>query len=86
MAALQAMIGLSKADTAAMVPQSRVPALVVMGTRDPDFPDAVAEARWLAAQLHADSLIVDGAGYYPHTEMPERVAPKLLSFIAQAHG
>jgi pimeloyl-ACP methyl ester carboxylesterase len=86
MAALQAMIGLSKADTAAIVPQSRVPALVVMGTRDPDFPDATAEARWLASELHAESLIVEGAGHYPHTEMPERVAPKLLSFIAQAHG
>lgn len=86
MAALQAMIGLSKADTAAIISQSRVPALIVMGTRDPDFPDAAAEARWLAAQLHADSLIVDGAGHYPHAEMPEQVAPKLLSFIAQAHG
>jgi pimeloyl-ACP methyl ester carboxylesterase len=81
MAALQAMIGLSKADTAAIVPQSRVPALVVMGTRDPDFPDAAAEARWLASELHAESLIIDGAGHYPHTEMPERVAPRLLSFI-----
>ena len=84
-AALQAMVGLSKADTAAIVSRSRVPALVVMGTRDPDFPDALAEARWLAAQLHADSLIVNGAGHYPHTEMPERVAPKLLSFIAECH-
>ena len=48
--------------TVAIVPTSRVPAIVVMGTRNPDFPDAAAEARWLAAQLHADSLIVDGAG------------------------
>jgi pimeloyl-ACP methyl ester carboxylesterase len=86
MAALQTMIGLSKADTAAIVPQSQVLALVVMGTRDPDFPDATAEARWLASELHAESLIIDGAGHYPHTEMPERVAPKLLSFIARAHG
>lgn len=86
MAALQAMLGLSKADTAAILSQCRVPALVVMGTRDPDFPDAAAEARWLAAELHAESLIVDGAGHYPHTEMPERVAPRLLSFIAEAHG
>jgi pimeloyl-ACP methyl ester carboxylesterase len=86
MAALQTMIGLSKADTAAILSQSRVPALVVMGTRDLDFPDAVAETRWLAAQLHAESLIVEGAGHYPHAEMPEQVAPKLLSFIARAHG
>ncbi len=86
MAALRAMIALSKADTAALLSQSRVPALVVMGTRDPDFPDAVAEAHWLAAKLGADSLIVEGAGHYPHTEMPEQVAPKVLSFIAQALG
>ncbi|GEB43765.1 hypothetical protein GCM10007872_01580 [Gluconobacter sphaericus NBRC 12467] len=79
------MIGLSKADTAALIPRSRVPALVVMGSRDPDFPDAEAEAQWLATQLHADSLMIDGAGHYPHTEMPEQVAPELLSFIARVH-
>jgi pimeloyl-ACP methyl ester carboxylesterase len=86
MAALQAMLGLSKADTAAMIPALRVPALVVMGTRDPDFPDPAAEARWLAGQLDAESLMVKGAGHYPHTEMPEQVAPKLLAFLARAHG
>jgi pimeloyl-ACP methyl ester carboxylesterase len=66
------------------VSQTRVPALVVMGTRDPDFPDAAGEARWLAAEMHAESLIIDGAGHYPHAEMPERVAPRLLSFIIEA--
>jgi pimeloyl-ACP methyl ester carboxylesterase len=75
------MVSLSKADTAAIVSQSRVPALVVMGTRDPDFQDPTAEARWLAGELGADSLIVEGAGHYPHVEMLDRIAPKLLSFI-----
>jgi pimeloyl-ACP methyl ester carboxylesterase len=84
-AALHVMIGLSKADTAVIVSLNRVPALVVMDTRDPAFPDPIAEAHWLAAQLHADSLIVDGAGHYLHTEMPKRIAPKLLTFIARAH-
>jgi pimeloyl-ACP methyl ester carboxylesterase len=86
MAALAAMMALPKADTAAMLPANTVPALVVMGTRDPDFPDAAAEARWLAGQLGAESLIIEGAGHYPHTEMPEQVAPKVLSFLAQAGG
>ena len=85
-AALRTMIGLSKADTAALIARSRVPALVVMGSRDPDFPDAEAEAQWLGTQLHADSLMIDGAGHYPHTEMPEQIAPELLSFIARVHG
>lgn len=86
MAALRTIIGLSKADTTALLPRSRVPALVVMGSRDPDFPDAEAESQWLATQLHGDSLMIDGAGHYPHTEMPERIAPELLSFVARAHG
>jgi pimeloyl-ACP methyl ester carboxylesterase len=84
MAALKTMINLSKADTAAIVPKSRVSTLIVMGTRDPDFPDPAAEAHRLAEQLGAESLIVDGAGHYPHTEMPDLVAPKLLSFIARS--
>lgn len=83
MEALRRMTGLSKADTAAILARSRVPALVVMGTRDPDFPDPVAEARWLAGVLGAESLIVEGAGHYPHLEMPGRVAPSLLAFLAR---
>ena len=80
------MIELSKADTAAIVSKTQVSTLVVMGTRDPDFPDAACEARWLAGQLDAESLIVEGAGHYPHAEMPELVVPKLLSFIGRVHG
>jgi pimeloyl-ACP methyl ester carboxylesterase len=86
MAALHSMISLSKADTAAILSQSRVPALVIMGTRDSDFPDAAAEAHWLAGELGSDSLIVQGAGHYPHAEMPDRLAPKLLSFVGGVNG
>ncbi len=83
MDALRTMIGLWKADTAAIVARSRVPALVVMGTRDPDFPDPVAEARWLGEALGTEPLIVAGAGHYRHLEMPQRVAPTLLDFLAR---
>lgn len=82
MDALRTMVGLSKADTEAIVPLSRVPALVVMGTRDPDFPDAAAEARWLGQALGTQPVLVDGAGHYPHLEMPERVEAALLHFLA----
>jgi pimeloyl-ACP methyl ester carboxylesterase len=82
MDALVAMLSLSKADTAAILEKTTVPALVVMGTKDPDFTDAVEEARMLAGKLKAETIIVDGAGHYPHTEMPELVAPKLLTFLA----
>ena len=81
MDALLAMLALSKADTAAILDKTTVPALVVMGTKDPDFADAVEEARMLAGTLKAETMIVDGAGHYPHTEMAELVAPRILSFV-----
>lgn len=83
MQALRTMIGLSKSDTEALVARSRVPALVVMGTHDPDFADAAAEARWLGQALGSETLIVDGAGHYPHLETPEQVAPAVLGFLAR---
>jgi pimeloyl-ACP methyl ester carboxylesterase len=86
MDALVAMLSLSKADTAAILDQTKVPALIVMGTKDPDFTDAVEEARMLAGKLKAETIIVDGAGHYPHAEMPELVAPRLLSFLGALKG
>ena len=83
MGALRKMIDLSKADTERMLPASRVPALIVMGSRDPDFADPAAEAHWLAGQLTSEALIVDGAGHYPHLEMTADVAPGMLSFLAR---
>ncbi len=79
--ALKAMVSLPKADTAAILDTRTVPTLVVMGTRDPDFKDAVEEARTLAGKLEAETMIVQGAGHYPHTEMPELVSPRILAFL-----
>lgn len=81
MDALRTMVGLSKAKTEAMLKDSCVPALVVMGSHDPDFKDARAEAQWLAHALRADSLVIEGAGHYPHLEQAELVAPTLLDFL-----
>lgn len=80
------MVGLSKANTAALLPHSKIPALIVMGTKDPDFTDPTAEAPWLAETLGGESLIVEGAGHYPHSELPETVAPRLLTFIKGLRG
>ncbi|WP_205909049.1 alpha/beta fold hydrolase [Neorhizobium lilium] len=33
-----------------------------MGTKDPDFKDAVAEAHMLADKLKAETMIIEGAG------------------------
>jgi pimeloyl-ACP methyl ester carboxylesterase len=58
--------------------------LVVMGTKDPDWPDPEAEGRWIVDHLSGSSLLlVEDAGHYPQTEMPEEVIPGLLDFLNQ---
>lgn len=83
MQVLRRMVALSKAETQALVPTSTVPAMIVMGSRDPDFADPVAEAHWLGACLGTQPLIVEGAGHYPHLEMPEQVSSALMQRLAQ---
>jgi len=61
----------------------RAPTVVVMGGRDPDFPDPAAEAAWVAERLNGTSFIVPEAGHYPHAEYPEVVAPAVISFLEQ---
>lgn len=78
---LRAMVTLSKRDTEAIVADSRVSALVVMGTRDADFKDPLAEAAWLAQALSASCVLVEGAGHYPHLERAEQVVVPLLDFL-----
>ena len=57
------------------------PALVIMGTADPDFPDPRAEARELAGLMKAEVLLVEGSGHYPQADNPGRVAPAVIEFI-----
>ena len=60
------------------------PALVVMGTADPDFPDPVAEARHLGEVLGAEVLLVEGSGHYPQADSPEVVAPAIVALVERA--
>jgi pimeloyl-ACP methyl ester carboxylesterase len=59
---------------------SGVPALVVMGTADEDFPDAAAEGRFVAESLGARLELLDGYGHQPHEETPERIAELIIGF------
>jgi len=81
MQTLETMIGLSKADTDAILDQVRVPSLVVMGTDDPDFADPADEARLVTALLRGESLLVEGCGHYPHVEAPEQVSARIIGFL-----
>ena len=64
--------------------QVKAPALIIMGTKDPDWPDPEGEAQWIANQLSAEVHLVEEAGHYPQSEMPELVIPAVLGFLAKS--
>jgi len=82
-AALKAMLRTSQDASETRLAQVKAPTLVVMGSKDPDFKDPQAEANHVAERLSGSVLMVEGAGQYPHAEMPEKLAPALLSFLAE---
>lgn len=62
------------------------PVLVVMGSRDPDFTDPAAEAAYavelIGAHTRTDTAMIEGAGHYPHAELPDVTASAVLLFLA----
>jgi len=56
------------------------PTLVVMGEKDPDWPDPTAEARWVVGRLDAELLLLPDTGHYPQAQRPEAVNPALIAF------
>ncbi len=58
-----------------------VPALILMGSKDPDFKDPKAEAQWVAEQVRGKFIMVEGAGHYPHAEFPEIAGGHILAFL-----
>jgi pimeloyl-ACP methyl ester carboxylesterase len=66
--------------------QVNCPTLVVMGTADPDFPDPVAEANYIVEQTGGQLVLIDDAGHYPQSEMPDKTTPAILAFLQGVHG
>ncbi len=83
MAALQAMMRTDRNDVEPRLSAIRAPALVVMGSRDPDFDNPADEAATMADLVHGKAVMIDGAGHYPHAEMPEATARKIVAFLAE---
>jgi pimeloyl-ACP methyl ester carboxylesterase len=81
MEAFLGMINASNPGSEARLAQVKAPALVVMGSKDPDFRDPRLEAEWVAEHLNGQLEIVEGAGHYPHAEMPEATGARVLSFL-----
>lgn len=79
--ALVQMILASKSASEERLPQVTTPTMVLMGSKDPDFKDPAAEARRVAQALRGGYKMIEGAGHYPHAEMPEVAGPLVLSFL-----
>lgn len=60
------------------------PTLVVMGERDPDFPDPRAEAERIAYALNGTVMIVPEAAHYPQSQQPEITTTAILQFLQTA--
>jgi pimeloyl-ACP methyl ester carboxylesterase len=92
--ALRQMLFASKAASAARLPKVTAPALILMGTRDRDFKDPAAEGQRVAQELSGTTAamrMIEGAGHYPHAELPRLTAPVIIDFLTSirevvAHG
>lgn len=77
------------ADAGAQLPNVRCPALVIMGTLDPDFADPGAEGDAVVAAMPAGLgtvAMVNGAGHYPHAQSPGEVAALVIPFLKEHAG
>ena len=77
------------ADAGAQLPNVGCPALVIMGTLDPDFADPRAEGDAIVAAMPSGLgtvAMVDGAGHYPHAQCPEEVAALVTPFLKEHVG
>ncbi len=79
--ALQNMMLANKTASEERLEKVSAPAVVIMGTKDPDFPSPEEEARWLAGKLNAAYSMIEGAGHYPHVEMLDASGPLLVSWL-----
>jgi pimeloyl-ACP methyl ester carboxylesterase len=74
------------ADAEAQLANVRCPALIVLGTADPDYPDPAAEGEAIVAALRpglGTLRILEGAGHYIQAERPVELAALVTSFLGE---
>jgi pimeloyl-ACP methyl ester carboxylesterase len=79
---LRHMLRASKRASEERISKVNKPSFVLMGSKDPDFKDPEAEAKWVAENLKGTYTMIDNAGHYPHAEIPEATGPLVLRFLA----
>ncbi|MFF2326618.1 MULTISPECIES: alpha/beta fold hydrolase [unclassified Streptomyces] len=71
-------------DAGAALGDVRRPALVLMGTLDPDWPDPRKEGEGIVAAMPAGVghlSMIEGAGHYAHVQYPAEVAAAIMDFV-----
>jgi pimeloyl-ACP methyl ester carboxylesterase len=89
MAAAQKMGRSSSTDAGAALGSIRCPALVIEGSLDSDWPNPPAEGDAIVAAMPSglgQTVVIDGAGHYSHTQFPAQVAAVLLPFLKEHAG
>ena len=84
MEALKRMGASAPTDAGDQLANVRCPALVVEGSLDPDWPDPRAEGEAIVAAMPPGIgrlEVVEGAGHYPHTQLPDETVALLLPFL-----
>lgn len=84
--AIMEMLRASKRASGERMQQVKQPALVMMGSKDPDFKNPIAEAKRVAGAICGEYKIIENAGHYPHAEMPEVTAPLMIEFMNSLKG
>lgn len=79
--AVMEMLRASKRASGERLSKVKQTALVLMGSKDPDFKNPEAEAKRVAEALRGDFKMIENAGHYPHAEMPEVTGPLMISFM-----
>lgn len=84
MKAFQKMAATDHSKAEENIEHMNVPAMIVMGSKDTDFPDPKKELDWIAARTGAKSVMIEGVGHYPQAECPEKFVAYLTDFIGDA--
>ncbi|WP_405135613.1 alpha/beta fold hydrolase [Nocardia sp. NBC_01388] len=74
------------ADAQARLADVRCPALVIMGSAEPDWADPEAEANAIVAAMPEGAgrvVMVDNGGHYPHAQFADRIAAVVIPFLEQ---
>ncbi|MDR2983232.1 MAG: alpha/beta hydrolase [Nocardiopsaceae bacterium] len=74
------------ADAEAQLGNVGCPALIIMGSLDPDFPDPRAEGKAIVAAMPAGRgtvAMVSGAGHYPHAQSPDEISELVIPFLKE---